>query len=162
MGPAGIHIKIRWKLLYGRAGIKLTVNLILHCLVGQVHHGSLALLHVQVVSGPAPRGFVITICRRVRNSVRWPGAGKCARNPYLFIFLNTFKYVSAHETKACGTFDPASPRAPLPRGRETGSAAARTPRACHASAAPLGVAQERALLAAQIFFPVGPRTLFAI
>src|SRR2546426_5816829 len=32
------------------------------------------------------------------NSVRWPGAGKCARNPYLFIFLNTFKYVSAHET----------------------------------------------------------------
>lgn len=24
--------------------------------------------------------------------------GKCARNPYLFIFLNTFKYVSAHET----------------------------------------------------------------
>ena len=79
----------------------------------------------------------------------------------MFIFLNTFKYVSAHETKACGTFDPASPRAPLPRGRETGSAAARTPRACHASAAPLGVAQERALLAAQIFFPVGPRTLFA-
>src|SRR2546426_2319154 len=28
----------RWRLLYGRAGIKLTVNLILHCLVGQVHH----------------------------------------------------------------------------------------------------------------------------
>ena len=25
-------------------------------------------------------------------------SGKCARNPYLFIFLNTFKYVSAHET----------------------------------------------------------------
>ena len=99
MGPAGIHIKIRWKLLYGRAGIKLTVNLILHCLVGQVHHGSLALLHVQVVSGPAPRGFVITICRRVRNSVRWPGAGKCARNPYLFIFLNTFKYVSLMRQK---------------------------------------------------------------
>src|SRR3989454_12477856 len=32
------------------------------------------------------------------NYVRWPGAGKCARNPYLFIFLNTFKYVSALES----------------------------------------------------------------
>lgn len=30
--------------------------------------------------------------------VRWHFSGKCARNPYLFIFLNTFKYVSAHET----------------------------------------------------------------
>nr|AAM94884.1 hypothetical protein [Erwinia amylovora ATCC BAA-2158] len=32
------------------------------------------------------------------NYVRWHFSGKCARNPYLFIFLNTFKYVSAHET----------------------------------------------------------------
>ena len=69
----------------------------------------------------------------------------------LFVYFSKYIQICIpHETKACGTFDPASPRAPLPRGRETGSAAARTPRACHASAAPLGVAQERALLAAQI------------
>ncbi len=49
--------------------------------------------------GPVIRLFyrlmsrIIMVFRR-----RWHFSLKCARNPILFIFLNTFKYVSAHET----------------------------------------------------------------
>ncbi|EFE68989.1 conserved hypothetical protein, partial [Streptomyces viridosporus ATCC 14672] len=45
--------------------------------------------HARRVGGPPPVGSGREGVHRQR---------KCARNPYLFIFLNTFKYVSAHET----------------------------------------------------------------